>query len=228
MIALMLIFVFTVSAAAQSSPTGKEYYKISTDTQGSGTATASANKVEKESGETVTLTAVDEDGFFTRWIIDGDYELVDGATISDPVITVIPHSDLNVTGNFSVEEDYLNMTAVAVTPGHDTAAVAPARVRKGADEQVVFTATEVDSKFIEWEFQCDYKLVSGDLKSKTVTIIPYTDVKGIAYFEQGATPPNPDDSETAPRTGDPVLYVIPFMMMALAAAIVAAKKLKAE
>lgn len=228
-LALILMFTVAISVAAQESPSGKQFYKIDVSSEGSGTATSSTNKVEKDTGDTVTLTADPNQGFFTRWIIDGDYELLDGYSIEDPVIVIRPSSDIKAIASFSIEKDYLNMFAEADTPGQDTAEVDIPRVLKGSETEVTFTATEVDSEFIEWEFFCEYKIVSGDLKSKVVTIIPYTDVHGIAHFKQGTKPsPKPDDSETAPKTGDPLPYAIPVMALAFGAAVVATKKLKKD
>ena len=224
---LMLLFVFTISAAAQDSPTPKQYYKIVATAEGSGTASASTNKVEAGTGETVVLTATPDKGYFTRWIIKGDYEILEGKTIEDEVITIRPGSDFEAIASFSVDADYLNMFVDVVTDGHDTASANPARVLKGSDTEVTFTAEEVDSEFIEWEFFCEYKIVRGDLKSKSITIIPYTDVTGVAHFKNGATPPNPDDSDTSPKTGESFPFaVIPFMALALGAAVVSTKKLK--
>lgn len=224
-LAIIMIFAFAVSVAAQDSPTGKEYYKISVGVEGSGTATSSSEKVEKGSDGTVVLTATPNNSYFTRWIIDGDYELPGGGTVKDEVLVIKPGSDTNIIASFRVDPDYLTMSAEAVTPGHDTAEVTPVKVAMDDQSTATFTATEVDSKFIEWEFQCEYKIVSGDLKSKVITIIPYTDVRGIAYFEQGAKPDNPDESDTAPKTGDPMIYVVSFMLLAMCAAVVAARKL---
>lgn len=227
-LALILMFTFAVSVAAQESPIGKQYYKISVSAEGSGTATSSTNKVEKNTGDSVTLTATPDSGYFTRWIIDGDYELAEGYSITDPVIVIIPSSDINAISSFSIDPDYLSMFAEADTPGHDTAEVDIAKVEKGTETEVTFTATEVDSEFIEWEFFCDYKIVSGDLKSKVITIIPYTDVRGVAHFKQGAQPPKPDEGEDSPKTGDPLPYALPVMALAFGAAVVAAKKLKKD
>ena len=224
-LALIMIFVFTVAAAAQDSPIGKQYYKASASAEGSGTAASSTNKVEKDSGETVTFTATPDKGYFTRWIIKGDCEILNGGTVEDPVITVLPHSDIEAIASFSVDREYLSMFVEAVTDGDGTASVDINKVQKGTETEVTFTATELNDEFIEWEFFCEYKIVKGDLKSKSVTIIPYTDVTGVAHFKQ-VKPPKPDDSDTAPKTGDPLPYVISFMAIALAAAVVSAKKLK--
>lgn len=223
---LMLVFACAVSTAAQDSPTGKEYLKIVAIAEGPGTASTSANKVEKGSGDTVVLTATPDNSYFTRWIIKGEYDLVEGEGMEDEVLTIRPKTDIEAIASFRVDKDYLTMSAEARTPGHDTAAVEPVKVPMDGRTTATFTATEVDGTFIEWEFQCEYKLVSGDLKSKVVTIIPYTDVHGIAYFNTGAKPDNPNDSDTAPKTGDPIVYAVPIMLLALCAAVVAAKKLK--
>ena len=229
-LALIMLFTLAVSVAADvnDSPTPKEYYNITVDNEGSGSGSSDTNKVEKNSDGTVTLIASDDEGFFTRWIITGDYEILNGGTLEDPVITIRPKSDIEAVANFSKDPNFLTMEAKAVTPGNGTASVDIEKVEKGTEVEVTFTAVEGDDTFIEWEFQCDYKLVSGDLKSKTVVLIPYTDVLGIAYFEQGANPDNPDDKPDSPKTGDVTPYVIVLMVVALGAAVVAAKKLKKD
>lgn len=228
-VALLLLITMAVSVTALESPTPKQYYNITTSAEGSGTCTASVNKVEKNTDGTVTLTANQDKGYFTRWIFrEGEYEILDGKTLSDPVITIIPRSDIDVTASFSVEENYLNMFVEVDTPGNGTAEVDIPKVLKGSDTQVTFTANEADDEFIEWEFFCEYTIVSGDLKSKTITIIPYTDIHGVAHFKQGAQPPKPDDSDTSPKTGDPAAKVLPFMILALCAAFVATRKLTAK
>ena len=120
------------------------------------------------------------------------------------------------------------MTAVSDDESLGTASVDIEKVLKGSDTVVTFTATETNGTFIEWKFACDYKLVSGDLTSKEVKIIPYTDVEGFAYFKTAPAPDKPDNSGTAPRTGDPLPYVVTFMFLALGAAAVAVMKLKKD
>ena len=220
----MMIFALAIPAFAEVSPTGVEYYKIDTGVEGMGTVDASANKVATDVDEAVTLVANDEGGYFTYWIIDGEYTIVDGS-LTDSTITIIPNSDIDAIASFSKEKDYLNMTAKAVPEELGNAEVDIPRVRKGSDTVVTFTATETGGKFIEWKFDCAYKLVEGTLKSKVVKMIPYTDVDGTAYFETAAAPSKPDESSTSPKTGDPLLLVIPVMILALGAAVFATRKL---
>lgn len=226
-LAIVMIFAFAVSVAAKRSPTGKQYYKITTavENPGMGTVEASQNKIEKDSGDPVTLTATETTGFFTRWIITGDYEIVSGS-IDSPELVIIPKSDINATANFSKEEDYLNITVEVV--GDGTASVDKPRVLKGADEVVTLTAVDGKDTFVEWQLQCDYKIVSGNLKSRTLKIIPYTDVHAIAYFKNASKPGDQNGSSTSPKTGDPLYAVVPFMAIALAAAFISMKKLKEE
>lgn len=225
---LMLIFAFVVSAAAEDlpSPAGKEYYKISTFSEGSGTASTSTNKVDKNTDGTATLTATPDKGYFTTWVIKGDYEILNGGKLTDPQITIKPNSDIEATAIFRVDEEDYTMTAKVVTPGRDTATVTPSKVAKDSEKEVIFTANAVDSEFVEWTFSGEYKIISGDLKSKTVVLIPYTDVIGTAYFKNGAKPDNPDEGDTAPKTGDPIHYVIPLMLIAAFAAFMASMKLR--
>ena len=226
-LALMLLFVFTISVAAQDSPIGKKYYKVVSSAEGSGFADNSVNKVEQGTGDTCVLTATPDKGYFTRWIIKGDYDILDGKTLLDPVFTIVPKSDIEAIASFSVDSDYLSMFVEVDTPGNGTATVDIPKVEKGTETEVTFTAYEDGDEFIEWEFFCEYTIVRGDLKSKSITIIPYTDVTGVAHFKNGAQPPKPDDSETSPRTGETFPFaVIPFMALALGAVVVSTKKLK--
>lgn len=224
---LVLIFALTVSVGAKDSPTGKQYYSINTRVEGDGIIASDPIKVEKGTDGKVTLTATDGKGFFTRWIITGDYDIVDGS-IEDPVFTIIPKSDLDVIGNFSEDEEYLHMYAYSDDETLGEAYVDIPVVKKGSDTVVTFTAVETNGTFIEWTFECDFKLVSGDTKSKEVKIIPYTDVTGIAYFKTAPAPDKRDDSESAPKTGDPLPYVAAVMLLALGAAVVSVKKLKKD
>ena len=226
-LALMLALAMTVTAFAEETPSpgAKEYYKITVSSEGSGSAEASDVKVEKDSDGTVTLSAPADKGYFTRWIISGDYEILDGKTIYDPVITIRPISDIEAIASFSVDKDYLTMTVETVTDGNGTASVDKNKVLKGSDEEVTFTATEDGDEFVEWQLFCDYKIVSGSLTSKTLTVIPYTDIRAVAYFKISSGP-NPDDNPDSPKTGDPLPYVICFMAIALGAAVLASKKLK--
>ena len=228
-LAFILMFTFAVSVAAQDSPVGKEYYKIVATAEGNGHAYTSTNKVEVGTGETVTLTAVEDGGYFTRWIIDGDYELLEGYTLEDPVIEIRPRSDIYAIASFRVDADYLSMFVEVDTTGSGTASVDIPEVTRGTETVVTFTAVEEDDEFIEWEFFCEYKIVSGDLKSKVIKIIPYTDIHAVAHFKNGQQQPsNPDDSEESPKTGDPLPYALPVMALAFGAAVVAAKKLKKD
>ena len=224
---IAMLFTLAVSVAAEESPTPVDYYKINTDTEGSGSVTISTNKVEKDTDGTVTLTATNDEGFFTYWIIDGNYRIVDGS-LTDSVITIVPESDIDAVGSFSVDKDYLTMTVECVPADLGKGEVDIPKVKKGTDTVVTFTATETGGDFIEWKFDCAYALVSGSLTSEVVKIIPYTDVHGTAYFKAAPTPGKQDDGKTSPKTGDPLMYLIPLMALALGAAVVAAKKLRKD
>lgn len=223
-LAVLLAFAVMASAAALDSPGPKEYYYISFGSEGSGTTTADVNRVEKNSDGTVTLTAENDLGYFTRWIIDGDFELVDG-TLEDPVIVIRPKSDIDAKASYSVEEDYLNITVEQVTDGQGYASVDIPRVLKGSDTVVTLTATEVDDEFVEWQLFCDYTIVEGSMTTKVLKIIPLTDIRAVAYFKS-VPAPKPDDGKDSPKTGDALPYVVTFMVIALGAVVLASKKLK--
>ena len=102
-LAVIMIFAFTVSVAAESnlSPTGKQYYKIETSSEGGGQVSASTNKVQKNTDGSVKLTAIETTGKFIRWAITGDYSIKDGGTLEDKVLTIVPSSDIKAVAKFS-------------------------------------------------------------------------------------------------------------------------------
>jgi len=228
-LAVVMIFAMAVAASADLSPGGKEYYKVTSTAEYDGrpTGDTTSYKVEKNSDETVTLTANSREGFFTRWIISGSYTIVDGS-LDGSVITILPTSDVKAVAHFRKEEAYLNTVTEAVTTGKDYATTDKAKVPVGSDEVVTLTAVEVDTEFVNWELLCDYTIVEGSLKTKVLKIIPYTDIRAIAYFKGASKPGGNNESNTSPKTGDPLYAVIPFMAIALAAAFIAMKKLKAN
>ena len=227
-LAIVMIFAFAVSVAAKPSPTGKQYLKITTAVEydGMGTADTSASKVQKGIGATVTLSAAELEGYFTCWIISGDYTILDGKTLQDEVITIVPTTDIHAIANFRKDEDYLYITVEAI--GKGTASADKDKIPYGSDEVVTLTAVDGEEEFVEWELLCDYKIVSGNLKSRTLKIVPYTDIHAIAYFKGATKPGGNNGSNTSPKTGDPLFAVIPFMAIALAAAFISMKKLKEE
>lgn len=124
---------------------------------------------------------------------------------------------------------YYSMTAEAI--GNGEATVSPAKVEIGSDGTATFTATEKGGKFIRWEFQCDYDVVSGTVTNdtstdKVVVLKPKSDIHGIAYFEGGSTPDQKDSGTTAPKTGDMTLVFVGILLLALGASVFAFKKIK--
>lgn len=239
-LALIMVFALTVAVSAKDSPSAKEYYMIKTATEledGSlGTATADKNQVDKSAegpDSQVTLTASQSSGFFTLWIIDGDYDIVSGS-LESSVITIVPKSDIKATASFSVEEDYLNMTVKTV--GDGKASVDIPRVKKGSGDTVTFLAEDLSETFTEWVLECKYDIVEGSLTDRKLVIRPYTDVHATAYFVgKGTTPDSssskssssgPDNNGTAPKTGDPLFIVIGLAVLALGAGALAVKKIK--
>lgn len=112
--AVSLLTLSSVSVMAANSPIADEYYNITIDDQTTGkegnttvevpggTITTSTGIVEV--GEEVTLTADADDGYtFKKWVIEGDYTIVDGS-LEEGTITIIPNEDLNVNAEF-VDED---------------------------------------------------------------------------------------------------------------------------
>lgn len=238
-LALVMIFALSISAFADISPVGEDYYKITTATEpedGSlGTAETSKNKVKKDAtGEDaqVTLTATETEGFFTLWIIEGDYDVVEGDEES-PELTIIPHSDIHAIASFTVDEDYLTMTVSVI--GDGKASVDPVKVKKNSDGTATFTAVDGNDTFVNWTLECKYDIVEGSLTSRTLTIRPYTDVHAIATFVgQGETvapttakpTTAPSGGGTSPKTGDPLYIILGLAVLALGAGAFAVKKIK--
>ena len=100
-ISLVVIMMLSLSVSAlavdlNGSPDkpGTEH-KVETYSTDGGTATHTVNP-----DGTVTITATTEDGHtFTKWIIEGDYEIVSGS-LTDKVIVIIPKSDIIATAYF--------------------------------------------------------------------------------------------------------------------------------
>ena len=231
---LVMVFALAISAAANDSPRAKEYYNITVDSEGSGTGSADKNKVEKDAeGDEgiVTLTATEADGFFTLWIIDGDFEIVSG-DLSSPVLQIRPKSDINAIASFSVEEDFLTIFVDAETIGDGKATVDKAKVEKGSNDVVTLTAVEDNDLFVEWILACKYDIVEGSLTSKTLVIRPYTDIHATAKFStNGATEAttateNQNTGSTSPKTGDPIFFVIGFALLMLGAGAYTVKRIR--
>ncbi len=230
---VMMIFALAVSASALKSPGQKDYYKIEVGSEGKGHAEKSADKVEIGTDGTVTFTAIEDGGFFTKWIIDGKYTVVSGSEYDD-VLVIKPESDILAVASFSEEKDYLNVYAKPEPPEYGEATADPARIKKGSDGTSTLTATEKNgSTFQEWKLECEYDIVSGDLKSKVLVIRPKTDVYATAYFTkpgeeptEPSTPDKKDEDKPSPKTGYPLFFVFGIMGLALIAGVVATKKIK--
>ena len=76
----------------------------------------------------------------------------------------------------------------------------------------------------------DYLIVSGTLNSTEIVILAKSDVKLIANFTSLTDADKPsgdaskDESEDSPQTGDSTMVVIPLILLAAAATVVAFKK----
>lgn len=228
LVALMIFALATASFSALESPETEGKYSISISTEGDGSAVADKKGVDADG--TVTLTATEGNGFFTKWIIRGDYTPVNGTEYS-PVFTIMPHSDITATASFSVEKDYLTISVDTV--GDGSVSVEPAKVKKGSDETVTLTATEKDDPFTGWSLACEYKIIDGSLTSKTLVIKPLTDVHVTAYFGK-AVPSDSDkgtnsgnnSGSTSPATGDFSVMMIALVLMAMGLGVFAVKKIK--
>gem|GEM_PF-1991811 len=229
---LMMVVALTVTAAsAKESPIPKDYYRIEVGSEGKGTATKSTDRIKMGSDDNVTFNAYEAGGFFTKWIVDGKYDVISGGEY-DPVFVIRPRSDVKAVAHFSVEKDYLNVYAKAEPEDLGNATAEPGRIKKGSNGTSTLTATEENGGvFQHWTLECEYDIVSGDLNSKVLVIRPYTDVYATAYFaKEGETvapeTPKKDDTSTSPKTGYPLFIVFGLMGLALCAGVVATKKIK--
>lgn len=231
----LMVFALAVSAAALDSPGQKEYYKIDVGAVGKGHATTSTDKVQIDSDGTVTFNAIEDGGFFTKWIIDGDYEIVSGDEYS-AVMVIRPISNINALAYFSEEKDYLNVFVSLDSEGYGEAHADPKKVKKNSDGTITLTASGINGGvFNVWTLSGDYDIVSGDLNSETLVIRPYTDVYAVAYFTKpGETPTEPGKSgetpdngpKSSPKTGYPLFFVFGLLGLALIGGVVATKKIK--
>lgn len=235
-LAVVMILAVTVSVSAKDSPTGKVYYSITTSTElpdGSlGTASSDKDKVDKTADgddSLVTLTASQTNGFFTRWIIQGEYDIISG-DIESPVLVIRPKSDVHATASFTVDKDSLTMTVSVV--GDGTADANPVKVAKGSDGTVTFTAVDGKDTFTEWIFDGgEYEIIEGDLKSRKLVVKPFTDLYATAVFGSSSAPASSSASSgntgsTSPKTGDPLFIVLGLAVLALGAGALAIKKIK--
>ena len=99
------------------------------------------------------------------------------------------------------------------------------------DGNVTLTAVKKgDGSFEKWIIDGDYDIVSGSLTDSVIVIKPKSDIKAVAQFA-GATPDQkptekPNDSQTSPKTGDPMLIILGLAILALGAGACAVKKIK--
>lgn len=105
-ICLLLVILVTVSVVSVGavdtviSPTKGEYViVVDTNDPQAGTAEADKYSVKIGTDETVTLTAIEGDGTFQEWTIDGDYKLVTG-DLDSKVVVIRPNSDVHATAIF--------------------------------------------------------------------------------------------------------------------------------
>ena len=230
-LALMMVVALTVTvASAEISPIPDDYYKIEVGSVGKGSATESTDRIKIGSDGTVTFTAFEEGGFFTKWAVDGKYAVVSGDEYSDTFV-IRPSSDIKAIAYFSEEKDYLNVYATADPEDLGDASADPARVKKNSDGTVTLTASPKNGGvFNFWDIVGDYEIVSGDLKSAVLVIRPLTDIYAVAKFsKEGETvvPTEPSkDQPTSPKTGYPIAMVIALMGLAIFGGAFAVKKIK--
>ena len=107
------------------------------------------------------------------------------------------------------------------------------QVTENEDGTVTLTAEEKgNGKFSHWEIEGDYDIVEGSLTSKTIVIRPKSDIHAVAVFEEDGkkatadTTVKPNNSNTSPKTGDPMFIVFGLAVLVLGAGALAVKKIK--
>ena len=81
------------------------YWIVDADViEGEGTVTPTVDdpvKVQQNTDETATITATPAEGYeFIGWEIDGDYELPEGGSLTDPTLVIKPNSDVHAHAKF--------------------------------------------------------------------------------------------------------------------------------
>lgn len=185
-----------IHAHAKFKPIPK-YWTVDADViEGEGTATPPVSdpvKVEQGSGDTVTITATPAEGYeFIGWEIDGDYELPEGGSLTDPTLVIKPNSDIHAHAKFKPIPKYWIVDADiiegegTVTPPTDN----PVKVEQGSGDTVSITATPAEGyEFVGWEIDGDYELPEGgSLSDPNLIIKPNSDIHAHAKFKP-VTPP---------------------------------------
>lgn len=96
---LLLVFSSVVATSALISPTKEDVYVIVIDHSGDGAGYAEPLSVVIGSNGTFTLTAVDGSQAFTKWILEGNYEIIEG-NLESRYLVIRPSSDIKATAVF--------------------------------------------------------------------------------------------------------------------------------
>lgn len=97
----LLLTTSIIMVSAEVSPTKETEadYHIVVDHSGDGTADADHYDVQIGSEGEVTLTATDGDQSFDHWVLDGDYEIIEGS-LNSRYLKIRPHSNIHATAIF--------------------------------------------------------------------------------------------------------------------------------
>ena len=83
----------------------EDYWHIYTDViEGEGTTSADPDMVVQYNDETSTITAIPAPGYeFVEWVIDDDdiYEIMNGGSLTDPIVSIKPGSEVHAHAKFS-------------------------------------------------------------------------------------------------------------------------------
>lgn len=117
------------------------------------------------------------------------------------------------------------------TDGDGSATADKSKISKtasGDDTKVKLSGTSKGGDFLGWTIEGDYEIVSGTLKDLELEIIPKSDIKAYASFSSSSSSKTTttEKTTTSPKTGDATPYAVCFVMIALAGAVFAVKKIK--
>lgn len=146
-----------------------------------------------------------------------------------------------------VGRDYYSIT-VAYNPSDGsigTASGDKSSVQVSApDEDGYVTLTAIakgDGAFDQWIIEGDYELISGSLTDPVIVIKPKSDINATAKFKNAGSTPDEksssksdsekpssggNDSQSSPKTGDPLWIVLGLAVLALGTGALAVKKIK--
>lgn len=132
----------------------------------------------------------------------------------------------------------LSLTAFAYTPSpvsvgefkvtvdsYATGELGPGTYTVNDDGTItVYRSAESDYEFLGWKIYGEYEIVSGTLKSDTLTVRPLSDIRIVEMYDCPAAGAE-DDSDTSPETGNNLVPLAVLSILSLSVAVVAKKRM---